>query len=129
MNSNIPEKFHDDEFPLSVVDVCNEIIQNGPGEDLDAPNRILIAEKGCVINGEDVGVCENAISYNDRSETIMVHVTDVARVFGNTWERPAMQEACHISTFPDPLNRSTCFRLRFPEEYSHLDVISTTGVA
>jgi len=72
MNSNIPEKFHDDEFPLSVVDVCNEIIQNGPGEDLDAPNRILIAEKGCPSVWQHMGAScyAGSMSYIDVSGSI-----------------------------------------------------------
>jgi len=89
----IRERFHDDGFPPRVVEACSELVDKGMGEDPDKARRTLLRDLAFAIDGEDTKCSDDAISYNESTGMVMVHITDVARVFGNEHVHPAVQEA------------------------------------
>jgi len=94
---NVCEKFQS-MFPYGVVKVCRDIIEKGLGEDMDIERRTAIQDTAYAIDGEDTSCRDDAITYDSRSGFIMVHITDVARVFDNQVDNAAVQEAFQRGT-------------------------------
>jgi len=57
----IQEHFNSNELPEKVRDLCNSIISNGVGEDVNERERVLISETLYAIDGETTAICDDAI--------------------------------------------------------------------
>jgi len=119
----IQERFNAKEFPGNVRQICDSILSNGVGGDVNETDREVIHETVYAIDGNTTMVCDDAIGYDEATSMVQVHITDVARVFGNNIDNVAVKEALQRCT---SVYGAIYEESMFPEEFS-TRVLSLTG--